>query len=548
MLKNRLQKLILETWQNIEDVSDINFQISIPPKEFNADFATNICLVRAKALKKSPKILAEEFIKILDKGDFIDETEIAGAGFVNFRLKRQVFIDELKEIFGNDKYGYSKEKDPKKILIEYVSSNPTGPLHIGHGRGAVIGDALSRILAAVGHDVTREYYVNDAGNQVEVLAKTLEVRFRQVKGEECELPDNSYKGEYMIDIARELSETLDKNIDISTIDFKKIAVEKILDIMKQDLVNFRVEFDNWFSECSLFAKENGKSKVDFAIERLKAKDALLNEEGALWMKTKDVNSDDKNRVIVRSDGTPTYFASDIAYHDDKFRRGFDFLINIWGADHHGYVPRLKMAVEYLGYDPKDLYIILYQLVALMRDGVKIAMSTRAGQFVTLQEVLDEVGVDATRYFLLMRSGDNTIDFDLELAKKHSSENPVYYIQYAHARICSILQNLGFDMDNLDEIKANLEGILTQKEEFELIKHLTHFPETIQVCAREYSPHYMTTYLLELAGLFHTFYNKHKVSNPDNKDLTLSRAFLCKSVANVLKTGLKLLGISAPTSM
>jgi arginyl-tRNA synthetase len=554
MIKNEIYNITKNVWKEIDKDTDtdINFQVEIPPKEIGADFAVNICLLGSKILKKSPRDLAQKFIDILkekqiDK-DYIESVSIAGPGFINFILKKNVYYEELKNILKQGSSYGKGEKKKEKILIEFVSSNPTGPLHIGHGRGAAIGDSLAKILDYSGYNVTKEYYVNDAGNQIDILVKSVEIRFKELMGEKIEFPENHYKGSYIIDIAKEIYDSLDDKKDISKLNLKKIVVDKILDTMKKDLKDFGVEFDNWFSESSLLDNKNDIS-LDKVLDILKQKNYLKKENGAWWLVTGETNHDDKNRVVIREDGRPTYFATDIAYHHNKYSRGFDTLIDIWGADHHGYVSRLKASVSYLGYNPDTLKIILYQLVSLLRNGVKIAMSTRAGEFVTLREVLDEVGKDACRYYLLARSGDNPVEFDLEIAKKHSSENPVYYIQYAHARISSIYREAKDEYnDYINESINNFEKLLIEEEELDIVKMLARFPEIIDLSARDLSSHHLTVYLLDLAGKFHHFYNKHRILSQTNKSLTGARLSLCNSINVIIKNGLNLLGIDAPLRM
>jgi arginyl-tRNA synthetase len=552
MIKNEIYNITKKVWKEISSDVDINFQVEVPPKEIGSDFAVNVCMLGAKILKKSPRDLAQQFINILKEkeigANYIESVSIAGPGFINFILKKNVYYEELKNILNkNSSYGKGENKK-EKILIEFVSSNPTGPLHIGHGRGAAIGDTLAKILDYSGYNVTKEYYVNDAGTQIDILVKSVEIRFKELMGEKIEFPENHYKGSYIIDIAKEIYDSLDSKKDISKLNLKKIVVEKILDTMKKDLEDFGVKFDNWFYESSLLDEKNDIS-LNKVLDLLKEKKYLKKEDGAWWLVTGETNHDDKNRVVIREDGRPTYFATDIAYHYNKYSRGFDTLIDIWGADHHGYVPRLKASVSYLGYNEDTLKIILYQLVSLLRNGVKVAMSTRAGEFVTLREVLDEVGKDATRYYLLARSGDNPVEFDLEIAKKHSSENPVYYIQYAHARIASIYREAKNEYnDYINDSVNNFEKLLIEEEEINIIKMLSKFPEIIDLCAKDLSSHHITVYLLDLAGKFHHFYNKHRILSTENKPLTGARLSLCNAISVVIKNGLDLLGIEAPLKM
>ncbi len=569
MIKDNLKNLLNEVLQefckseNIE-YHNFDFDIEEPPKNIEADFATNICLIGAKFLKRSPKQIAEKILDIFNNNETIKERAknaylldiknifIAGAGFLNFVIGVKSFVNELL-CFVKDKnfYFMNTENTNKKILIEFVSANPTGPLHIGHARGAAIGDSLARLFLKKGWNVEKEYYVNNAGNQIQVLAKSLEVRYRQIEGENIPFPENHYQGEYMIDIAKKLYENENQKSWID-IDFKKIVLDEMLGIIEEDLEKFNIKFDNWFLESKILEKdENGENDLDRVLDILKNKELVKEIDGALWLNTTDIGEDDKDRVIIRNDGRPTYFANDIAYHKNKFDRGYDLMIDIWGADHHGYVPRLKASVEYLGNEKDKLNVILYQLVSLIRDGQKVAMSTRTGEFICLTEVLEEVGVDATRFFLLMRDGNSPLEFDLELAKKKSSDNPVYYVQYAHARIQSIINNAfqnniikNKDLENLEIIY----NFLNTKEDISIIKAISDFKKILDICERDFSTHYISTYLLDLAGKFHNYYNKHKIVDKENLDLTKSRIILCKEIAFIIKNGLDILGVSAPDTM
>jgi arginyl-tRNA synthetase len=433
------------------------------------------------------------------------------------------------------------------VQVEFVSANPTGPLHIGHGRGAATGDAVASLLSAAGFDVQREYYINDAGNQMNTLGLSGLLRYKELLGEKIDFPETCYQGDYMKEIARDaVTKFGDRFLNVPQEEgvafFSKMGGDLILAGIDQDLQDFGIRFDNWFSEQSLF----DEGKVKSAIEEMQAKGHIYEQDGALWFKT-TAFGDDKDRVVVRSNGVTTYFASDIAYHRDKFARGFDWVIDVWGADHHGYVPRLKSVVQGLGRDAADLGIILVQLVSLLRDGVPVAMSTRSGEFVTLKEVVDEVGRDAARFFFLMRRSDSQLDFDLELAKRQSNDNPVYYVQYAHARIKSI-----FDTARERGVAPKFDGVklelLQTPEDLSLIKKLSVYPEILEGAAVNFEPHRITYYLQELAGEFHSFYNKSRVITPEEPELTQARLFLLHCVAITLKNALTVLGISAPERM
>ncbi|MDO8735056.1 MAG: arginine--tRNA ligase, partial [Elusimicrobiota bacterium] len=422
----------------------------------------------------------------------------------------------------------------KKILIEFVSANPTGPLHIGHGRGAAYGDSLSRLFEFLGAKVEREYYINDVGNQMEILAQSVRSHI-----DKKPLQDIGYKGKYIEDIANEIKNS---KLEIENAGIKEFTINKILEWIKNDLEKFGVQFNNWFWESSLYKK----NEVDEIIQKLKEKNLAFEKDGAVWFKSTDF-SDDKDRVLVREDGRKTYLASDIAYHFSKYKRNFDEYIDIWGADHHGYVERMKGAVKAVGCDDKKLKIILYQLVNIIKDGKKINMSTRSGEFITLQEVMDEVGVDATRFFLLMRNSESHLDFDLDLAKKQTPENPVFYVQYGHARICSIFKEAEKQGVGSRKLEVGRLELLKLKEERELIKKVLYFDDLLEIAARDYAPHYLTKYLQDIASCFHSYYNRNRVLT-ENTDLTNARLTMCQAVKNVLKDGLNILGVSAPEKM
>ncbi|ACH39295.1 arginyl-tRNA synthetase [Citrifermentans bemidjiense Bem] len=520
-----------------------------PAHAEHGDFATNVAMQMAKQQRKAPRAVAEILVaKLAGASDLIESLEIAGPGFINFFIKDSAWRRTLTEIDrAGDAWGKSGIGRGKKVQVEFVSANPTGPLHIGHGRGAATGDAVASLLSAAGFDVQREYYINDAGNQMNTLGLSGLLRYKELLGEKIDFPETCYQGDYMKDIARDaVTKYGDRFLKVSQEDgvafFSKMGGDLILAGIDQDLQDFGIRFDHWFSEQSLF----DEGKVKSAIEEMQAKGLIYEQEGALWFRTTDYG-DDKDRVVVRSNGVTTYFASDIAYHRDKFARGFDWVIDVWGADHHGYVPRLKSVVQGLGRDASDLGIILVQLVSLLRDGVPVAMSTRSGEFVTLKEVVDEVGRDAARFFFLMRRSDSQLDFDLELAKRQSNDNPVYYVQYAHARIKSIFDTArerGVE-PRFDSVKLEL---LQTPEDLSLVKKLSVYPEILEGGAVNFEPHRITYYLQELAGEFHSFYNKSRVITPEEPELTQARLFLLHCVAITLKNALTVLGISAPERM
>lgn len=520
--------------------------IEVPNHAEHGDFASNLAMTLARDEKKPPRQIADILVKELSRTDaFFERIEIAGPGFINFFVNKDVWRQGLRNITSEgEDYGRSTVGQGKRIQVEFVSANPTGPLHIGHGRGAATGDAIASILSAAGFDVVREYYINDAGNQMDTLGRSVYLRYRELLGNKVEFPENCYQGDYIRDIARDLitkyGDRYLKTPEEETVRFiARVGGDVILSGIRQDLEEFGVVHDTWFSEQTLF--DNGK--VTDSITYMREKGLLYENDGALWFRTTDFG-DDKDRVVVRGNGVTTYFASDIAYHREKFDQGFDIVVDVWGADHHGYVPRLKSVVQGLGRNPDDLKIVLVQLVALLRDGAPVAMSTRSGEFVTLKEVVDEVGRDAARFFFLMRRSDSQLDFDLELAKRQNAENPVYYVQYAHARICSIFESAR--EKGLSPVDDSLDRLETP-EELSLIKMLSAFPKVVEGSALSFEPHRIPYYLQELAGQFHSFYNRNRVLGEDD-DLTKARLFLLKCTAQVLKNGLLLLGISAPERM
>ncbi|WP_136525659.1 arginine--tRNA ligase [Geomonas ferrireducens] len=520
-----------------------------PAHAEHGDFATNVAMQMAKQERKAPRAVADVLVKKLaEASDLIESVEIAGPGFINFFIKDSAWRKVLSDIDrAGDQYGKSLVGAGKKVQVEFVSANPTGPLHIGHGRGAATGDAVASLLCAAGFNVQREYYINDAGNQMNTLGLSGLLRYKELLGEKIDFPENCYQGDYIKDIARDaIAKHGDRFLNAPQEEgvafFAKMGGDLILKGIDQDLQDFGIRFDNWFSEQSLF----DEGKVPTAIAEMQEKGHIYEQDGALWFKTTEFG-DDKDRVVVRSNGVTTYFASDIAYHRDKFARGFDWVIDVWGADHHGYVPRLKSVVQGLGRKAEDLGIILVQLVSLLRDGQPVAMSTRSGEFVTLKEVVDEVGCDAARFFFLMRRSDSQLDFDLELAKRQSNDNPVYYVQYAHARIRSIFETAKERgvVPCFDNVRLEL---LQTADDMSLIKKLSLYPEILEGAAVNFEPHRITYYLQDLAGEFHSFYNKSRVITPEEPELTQARLFLLHCVAITLKNALTVLGISAPERM
>jgi arginyl-tRNA synthetase len=526
-------------------------EVEIPKDTTHGDYASNVAMVLASRVGKKlpPRKIAEVLIEHIDDRDnILEKVEIAGPGFINFFIRENVWATLLKEIEEReDDYGTSDLGNGKKILVEFVSANPTGPLHIGHGRGAVVGDVLANILSASGYSVFREYYINDQGNQMNNLGISVLARYLELLGETVEFPETGYRGDYIRALAGKMMER-DGDIhgkrdrEAAIRDFTEYAAGAILDEIKEDLRAFGVVFESYFSEKDLY-KDGG---VTGLLAELEAKGFIYHDGETLWFKTTDFG-DEKDRVVIRKNGEPTYFAADIAYHRNKYERGFDSLIDIWGADHHGYIPRMLASIQAMGHKKDSLKIILVQLVSLLREGKPVAMSTRAGEFVTLREVMDEVGRDAARYNFLMRRSDSHLDFDLDLAKKQSNENPVYYVQYAHARICSILrfgEERGYTIPAYGEADLSL---LNLPEEIQLVKVITRFPELIEGAVLSREPHRLTFYLNDLAAIFHSYYNKYKVISDDEK-LSLARLFLVKSIRTVVNNALRLLGVTAPEKM
>jgi arginyl-tRNA synthetase len=525
-------------------------EVEVPANADHGDYASNVAMILAAQAKQNPRKIAQLIQENLsDPGNIIDRTQIAGPGFLNFFIKKNIWQQTLKTIEENkENFGQSSIGNGKKVQVEFVSANPTGPLHIGHARGAVVGDVITNLLTAVGYAVDKEYYINDAGNQMNNLGKSVLLRYRELLCEKIEFPETCYRGDYIKDIAADVISkegnvylTADEGKTISYL--TGIAGQSILEEIKNDLKDFGVTFDHYFSEKDLY-KDNGVANL---LESLRSKNFVYSDGETLWFKTTDFG-DEKDRVVIRKNGEPTYFAADIAYHQNKFSRAYEMIIDIWGADHHGYMPRLWAGIQALGHDKQALKIILVQLVNLLRDGAPVAMSTRSGEFVTLREVLDEVGKDAARYNFLMRRSDSHLDFDLEIAKKQSNENPVYYVQYAHARICSILrmaqQEQGIALPVYKDINP---ALLHEPEEMTLIKLMARYPEVIEGAAKSLEPHRLTFYLNELASVFHSYYNKNKVIS-DNKELTSARLYLIKAISIVLENALKILGVNAPDKM
>jgi arginyl-tRNA synthetase len=562
LVKENLREIITGSLRKLKESGFISSdplpiaQIEIPKDPRHGDFATNIAMILASAEKKNPRQLAEHIVNAItangsasDKG-FVKNLEVAGPGFINITLSEDFWRDIIRRVLnGGQTYGNVDLGHGRRVQIEFVSANPTGPLHVGHARGGVVGDVMANILSAAGYEVQREYYINDAGVQMENLGKSVFARYQELFGRSVVFEENYYMGDYIKDIAVRIRDDrgdgLLKMPEGDAVAFcKDIACRGVLDQIRKDLSDFGIVYDEWFSELSLY----DEGLVSKYIGEFKERRLIYEQEGALWFDTTDYG-DDKDRVVMKSDGEPTYFASDIAYHWDKFhRRGFDIVINVWGADHHGYVVRMKAAVKAMGIQPENLILILVQLVNLVRGGKPVSMSKRAGEFVTIRDVMDEVGKDAMRWFMLMRSYDSHLDFDLDLATKQSQENPVYYVQYAHARICSILrqaeeagQAAVSDPDTVDLSPLKLP------EEISLMKVLARFPDVITDAAIEMEPHRVIFYVFELASDFHSYYNHHRVITED-RALTAARLGLVAAIGIVVRKALAIVGVSAPERM
>ncbi|MFO7840157.1 MAG: arginine--tRNA ligase [Desulfosalsimonadaceae bacterium] len=526
------------------------FSIEEPKHGAHGDLATNFAMTNASAQKMAPRKIAEAVAAhITDPEGIIEDSEIAGPGFINFFIRPTAWHPLLYEIHDQDAaYGSSNIGAGSTVQVEFVSANPTGPLHVGHGRGAVVGDAVASILGFCGYSIHREYYINDSGKQIQTLGRSVYLRCLQQAGRDADFPGECYQGDYIKTIAGDISAAcgdwvLSADPEEAVAYCAKSAGEKILGGIREDLGLLGVRFDNWFSEQSLY----DEGKVSAAIRELQQQGLVYEMEGALWFRT-EAFGDEKDRVVVRQNGQTTYFASDIAYHRDKFDRGFDQIIDVWGADHHGYIPRIAAAIKASGKDDSQFRVILTQLVNLLRGGSPAAMSTRAGQFVTLREVVEEVGSDAVRFIFLTRHYESQLDFDLEVAKQKTNDNPVYYVQYVHARISSIYKKAeeekGVVPKNADKQALSR---LTEPEEIALIKDMARYPEVIQTAAREMEPHRVAFFLMDLAASFHAYYNKHRVISRD-PEIAGARLYLVGAVRKIIRNGLNLLGVSAPDSM
>ena len=550
-IKDILESLVREALKGYAEkmgmsVPDIPIVIERPAiKEFG-DFATNVAMQTARILKKPPLEIAEAIKAAMPANALVMDTSVVRPGFINFRLAPAAGGFILQTILSQgDRYGRGNIGGGKKVLIEFMSANPTGPLHIGHARNAILGDSIARILEGTGYKVTREYYYNDAGVQMKKLGESLQARYLQNLGKDVPFPEDGYKGDYMIEIAqnltREQGESLvaEDNIEIFTL----FAARHIIRLIDEDMKALGICFDNWFSESSL----HKSGKVNSTLDYLKDKGMLYEKDGAWWLRSERFG-DEKDRVVIKSDGEKTYLAPDIAYHKDKFDRGFDLLINVLGGDHHGYVPRLKAGVQALGYDAARLHCIVFQMVSLLKDGETLKLSTRSGKFITLKEVAGELGADVVRFFFLMRSADSQMIFDWELAKDHSMNNPVFYVQYAHARCCSLFKKAEEMGITWEGFKENHLSLLTLEEEQEILRIMEKYPDIVKVCAETLEPHHITAYLRELAGTFHALFTAGVKDDykrfllPHNPELTQARLSLITGLKLVLSNALSLIGI------
>jgi len=554
-IRDSIKTLITSALEKARETGKLSYQtlpeyvIEVPREKGHGDFACNVAMLMAREARMAPRKIAEIILEMIDDHSLetIEKIEVAGAGFINIFLDRHWLYPLATEVFRlDDRYGYS-ESLGLKAQVEFVSANPTGNLHMGNARGGAIGDTMANILARAGYEVEREFYVNDAGNQIEIFADSLEARYLQLTGQNVPFPENGYAGQDVVETVKSMIATYKKTlIDLPQEERRQIlvdfALKEKLAYIKESLKRFGITYDVWFNEQTL----HDSGKIDEVIDILKQKGYIYEEAGAWWFKS-TMFGDEKDEVVVRSNGLPTYFGADIAYHKDKFERGFDRVINVWGADHHGHVSRIKGAMEALGYNPDSLDILLMQLVRLYRGKKMVRMSKRTGTTVSLDELIDEVGTDAARFFFVMRSPDSHLDFDLDLAKEESQDNPVYYAQYAHARICSIFRQAeaaGIKLGDIDSINPALLG---EEEEILLLRKIADFPEENVIAARTMAPHRIARYVLDLAGLFHSFYNHHRVLN-DDPDLQAARLLLMYITRITIKNSLDVLGVSAPERM
>ncbi|MEG7334659.1 arginine--tRNA ligase [Bacillus sp. 0102A] len=547
VLKEEIKAAVLKA--GLAEESQIpNVVLETPKDKTHGDYSTNMAMQLARVAKKAPRQIAEEIVAHFDKGKAsIEKLDIAGPGFINFYMNNHYLTKLIPSVLkAGEAYGETNIGNGERVQVEFVSANPTGDLHLGHARGAAVGDSLCNVLSKAGYDVSREYYINDAGNQINNLALSVEVRYFEALGLEKPMPEDGYRGEDIIAIGKRLAEEYgDRFVNEDESErlafFREYGLKYELEKLRKDLENFRVPFDVWYSETSLY--QNGK--IDKALEAIRKKGHVYEEDGATWFRSTTFG-DDKDRVLIKKDGTYTYLLPDIAYHKDKLDRGFDKLINVWGADHHGYIPRMKAAIEALGYEKGTLEVEIIQLVHLYKNGEKMKMSKRTGKAVTMRDLIEEVGLDAVRYFFAMRSADTHMDFDLDLAVSTSNENPVYYAQYAHARICSMLRQ-GEEQGLKPAADLDFSHIQSEKE-YDLLKTIGGFPEAVAEAAEKRIPHRVTNYIYDLASALHSFYNAEKVIDPEYVEKSRARLALMKATQITLNNALQLIGVSAPEKM
>jgi arginyl-tRNA synthetase len=538
--------------------------LDAPKRPEWGDLASTVAMSLASSEHKAPHDIAQIIVdNIPQREQLFDRVEIVRPGFLNLTVKPALWQEVLREVeLQGARYGRTAVGAGRRVLVEYVSANPTGPLHVGHGRGAAVGQAVVRLLDAIGYDVVGEYYINDAGRQMKLLGASVYARYQELSGQTIAFPEDGYHGSYITSLAQQLKEELDRVAgELTPADLearcRSLAYQKLLGLIRDDLRSFGIEIQSWFSETSLLESK----AIELALEELKTRDLLFQEDGAWWFRA-STYGDEKDRVVKKQDGEYTYLASDIAYHHDKLRRGYDLLVDVFGADHHGYIPRMEAVMQAYGHPKDRLHVVLVQLVKLLRDGVEVKMSKRTGEFITMREVLDEVGADAANFYFLMRDSNTHLEFDLELAKQRSADNPVYYVQYAHARICSLWRVASARGIARPAAEGTDLTVLMDPDELGLIKKLSTYPEVVQASALAFEPHRVTYYLQQLAALLHTFYNKHRVLPPEldqeNKESasievltskrTAARLVLMGAVQQVLQNGLTVLGISAPEHM
>lgn len=546
-MEKALREILQNAVKRLIEAGAGPIEIEVPKDEGFGDLSTPVAMGLAKALKKAPRKIAEEIVANIERGDIFERIDIAGPGFINFTFTRSFICRELDELLSKPTDFLTEDVGKgKKVQIEFVSANPTGPLHLGHGRGAAVGAALANLLQETGYRVEKEFYINDAGKQVKTLGLSVFAKYQALCGREYPFPEDGYRGYYIDDLASEFKTAfgnrfVDTAFAEAADNFIDFSYRKMLDLIKKDLEEFGVIFDTWQSERELYAA----GEVEKALDDLRAGGYIFEHDGATWFRTTDLG-DDKDRVLIKKDGDYTYFTPDIAYHRKKFEKGFDELIDIWGADHHGYIPRMHAAVQALGHPKDSLRVVLVQIVSLLKGGQPVQMSKRAGEFITLKEVMDEIGPDTTKFLFLTRRSDSHLDVDIEVAKAQSSENPVFYVQYAHARINSIFEKAkgsGIDLD----APEGFNGTLFNEEEMRIVKKLIYYPMMLRGAALTREPHRVTFYLQELAGLFHPYYHKHRVITEDS-ELTKARLALCEAIMIVLKHGSKILGVNAPEKM